>query len=375
MTRRPHVSPDALPAPRPALGLVLGLALATALVAGAPARAAQRVPAAPGEAAELTAVLPLQDRTGDRDAAAAVEVALLAELERRGPVLTPDEIRPVLRRLRLRNADETAPEALVELARELGATRLLAATLHEVDRQRVPRLTASARAYDGATGELAWVGFEGVSGLDRRGLLERGVVADVATLVPDLARRLLATPTRDRQTAGPPLGVGRVVLVPLEGVTEYGATAAAEAMTEATRAALFAAGVETVSANRVAELLRQERTSRWGGLPIDLREALAERCGAELAVTGTVEAFEVSGSELEPEPRVAVALRLLDVRTGRILWSGGLERGGWDFETVFRRGRIYSRGALAERLVTTLVRRLLDAAAEPAAAQPSRTLP
>jgi hypothetical protein len=57
---------------------------------------------------------------------------------------------------------------------------------------------------------------------------------------------------------------------------------------------------------------------------------------------------------------VALALRLLDLETGRIVWVGGDERDGWDGFGLFRLGRIYTRGELARRMTERLVARLLE---------------
>jgi hypothetical protein len=41
-----------------------------------------------------------------------------------------------------------------------------------------------------------------------------------------------------------------------------------------------------------------------------------------------VETYDLGGGESEPEPVVAIALRLLDASTGRIRWTGSSERRG-----------------------------------------------
>jgi hypothetical protein len=84
-------------------------------------------------------------------------------------------------------------------------------------------------------------------------------------------------------------------------------------------------------------------------------------------VTGSVERWEIRGG-VTPEPVVAVAVRLLDAATGRILFVGSLEAGGWDHEGWFGLGRVHSRGThlrnLLERIATRMLR--ADAGAESA---------
>ena len=54
-------------------------------------------------------------------------------------------------------------------------------------------------------------------------------------------------------------------------------------------------------------------------------------------------------------PVVAVALRALEAGSGRIVWTGGLERDGWYRQRPFRRGRVRTRAGLLERLLRRLV--------------------
>ena len=324
--------------------------------------------AAPGAlAAEgpAIALFPVQNRTGDAGAAAAVDEALRRELGRLGRLVGPAETRDALRRLRIRNGDRVAPLLLRQLGAELAADWLASATLHESDRSLVPGLTLSLRLYSTDTGELLWTGFRGQSGLDRRTLLGLGTISEIEELAPLVARDLLrelpqaasgerpASPREPRRSR-----LGTVAVVPFTGSTEWQPTLSAEAITEAAQACLFADGVQLVSPNRLHDVLRRLQGGQWGGITEQTRATLERTAGADTILTGAVEAYDLGGGESEPEPRIAIALRLLDASTGRILWTGSSERRGWDRQGLFRRGQVYSRGALAERMMEDLARRL-----------------
>jgi hypothetical protein len=305
----------------------------------------------------------VQNRVGDSAAAAAVDEALRGELGRLGRLVGPDETRDALRRLRIRNGDRAAPLLLRQLGAELRADWMASATLHEADRSLVPGLTLSVRVYAADTGELAFAGFRGVSGLDRRTVLGLGTISAVEALAPLAARDLLRDLPQAAAAVGasPPGGasrapLGTLALVPFTGSTEWQPTLSAEAVTEAAQARFFADGVRLVSPNRLQDVLRRLQGGQWGGVAEGTRAALAP--AADTILTGTVEVYELGGGDAEPEPRVAVALRLLEASTGRILWTGSAERSGWDRQGLFRRGRIHSRGALADRVVEELSRRL-----------------
>ncbi len=338
------------------------LAAAAVLLAAASAAPGGGTAAADARA---VALFPVQDRAGDPAAAAAVGEALRSELGRLGRLVGPGETRDALRRLRIRNGDRITPQLLRQLGRELAADWLASATLHEADRSLVPGLTLSVRLYSSETGELVFSGFRGESGLDRRKLLGLGVIAGIEDLTPLVARDLLrdlplvadgagaARPREPRRSR-----LGTVAVVPFTGSTAFQPTLSAEAVTEAVHARLFADGVSVVSPNRLYDVLRRLQGGQWGGVTSQTLAALERTASADTILTGTVETWDLGGGEAEPEPEVAVALRLLEASTGRILWTGASERRGWDGQGLFRRGRVHSRGALTARVIEDLARRL-----------------
>ena len=347
--------PVRIAAGRRLAGLAL-VALLAALLAAWPAAAAS------------VALAPLSDRQGDPATAAVVEAAVAATLAAEGHrLVAPERLRDALRERRIRVVDDAAPEELAEVAAAVGADWLLTVTLHQSATFQTPRLALSGRAYDGGDGELLWSGFAAASGLDHRSLLGLGVVTGLdelgrrtgTALAEDLLATLDGGARRPAQRSAAPLG--RIAVLPFGSVTSAAGTNAAETATEAVRSLLFHRGAELVSPSRVAAVLRQRRGVAWGGVDTATREALAAATGARWIVTGVVEAYEVGGGGGgEPEPHVALSLRLLATEDGRIAWIGGREKEGWDGAGPFRLGRVYSRGELARRLLDSMLRRLLD---------------
>lgn len=323
-----------------------------------------------GLAAAELAVAPVQDQVGHPRAVAAVEGALGEVLASEHRLVEPRALRDALRAGRLRDVDAATPQELARLGETTGANLLLSTTLHHAVEPVPPRLTLSARLHRLADGELLWSGFESASGLDHRGILGLGVIDRLDVLAGRTTARLLermheavangTAPPAAAPGAPPGDDLGPVALVPLSSVAERGATRAAAAVTEAVRAELGRRGIETVSPGAVSSALRRQKRFVWGGVDDDVRTALLEQAGARHVLTGAVEAYDVGGSAAEPEPYVAVALRLVDSETGRIVWMGGRERSGWDGADLFRVGRIYTRGELARRMTETLITRLLE---------------
>lgn len=324
---------------------------------------------APGAGrAEVLAFAPVQDRAGDPDLVKVVEEAVRREIGTAHRLVDPVTLRDALRRGRIRIVDEAGVEALQALAADTGADWALSITLHQGAREDPPRLALSGRAWSLASGELVWAGFEATSGLDGRRLLGLGVVHGIDRLAAGAVERLaddLLAAGGGPEAAAPRLepsaaGLGRIALVPMGSVTETAGTNAAETATEVLRAGLHRHGADIASSGCVAGLLRRQRRLVWGGVSADLRRGLRDECGARHVITGQVERYETVGPALEPEPRAALALRLIDAADGRIAWIDALERSGWDGVTVFGLGRIHTRGGLAERMTETLIRRLLS---------------
>ena len=143
-------------------------------------------------------------------------------------------------------------------------------------------------------------------------------------------------------------------------------SAACSLPTEAARATLLRNGASLAPPECVSGALRSQKLRVWGELSAAARTAIRDACAADLLVTGSLERWEITGSAQEPRPIVALALRLLDGASGRILWMGSREASGWDGQGLFGLGRIHSRGALLDHLLSRLGRDLLQAGTGPA---------
>lgn len=343
---------------------------------------------------EAGALLPLQDRVGDPELAAAVEETLREEISRDHTLVDPVALRDALRRLRIRDVNHASPALLDRLGEDLGVDWFFSATVHQATQRRaapeagrlatqyetteylatagsVPQLTLSARAYRvGSGNELTWAGFEAASGLDTRGLLELGRVDDLEVLGQQAARQLVASLTSPGDESGrfapgrngflrqplAPAAMGTVAIIPFDAVTDADPTVAAETVTELALAVFHERGVRLLFPGGVNEILRRQGVRSRGEVDAATRAALRSEAGVELILTGTVEIWEVrGGGRSEPEPRVAFSVRLLDAESGRILGLDGQDRRGWDQERLFRSGRIYAAGTLAEEMMQSLV--------------------
>ncbi|MES1926964.1 hypothetical protein [Salinisphaera sp. T31B1] len=102
----------------------------------------------------------------------------------------------------------------------------------------------------------------------------------------------------------------------------------------------------------IDQLTAAPATQPAGGLPqfddaADLADALnwARGQGFQYGVTGSVEEWQYK-TGLDGEPAVGLSLRVIDIQTGRTLWSASGAKAGWGYSTL---------SGTAQKLMSTLV--------------------
>ncbi len=92
---------------------------------------------------------------------------------------------------------------------------------------------------------------------------------------------------------------------------------------------------------------------------MEAREGLRIHCDANSILTGSVEQYELAMGPDGPVARVAISIRLIDVQTGLVVWSGSREHDGGLHPGPFGLRRPNTAGALATILTRDLIKRLL----------------
>lgn len=316
------------------------------------------------------ALLPVRDFTGDPVSVAVLKQALRAELSTEFELVDSQLLRDALRRWRIRDARSVPPELLGRVADELDVEWFFTVTLHRCDLEPIPMVTISGQVMHRGEPQLVWAGFQSLSGLDEVGLLGRGWVGDLDALEQKAAARLTGSFSRRAEPhEGSPRpasrvfrrqaldigSAGTIAVLPFEGTTGVGATNAGLMVTDLAYAVLWHGGASLALPGAVDNVLGQAGVGLRGGINDLTRSSLLEGLDAGLLFTGTVETFEFIRTGLEPEPAVALAVRLIETRTGRLLAFGGAERQGWDRQRLFGRGRVHSPERLAQLIMESLV--------------------
>jgi hypothetical protein len=334
-------------------------------------------------------LLPLQDRVGEESVARLTETLLQRELETHRDLAETENVRAVLRALRIRNASDEPLDRLAVLADRLGAEWFFLPTLHEAVRGRSPQrqdggeltspaledaadspqfvLSALVLRHDSS--ELWSAGLEAASGRDGERALGLGEIDTLEALLQNAIRGLVAeaaaprvAPGRARlrrrrggylRAANPPSTPARVAVIPMDSVAIQNPSASAELATAALYAALDEFGFKALLPGLVRTLREQTGQGQYGAVNRREWKTLGRDGGANWVATGTVETYR-RGRGRTPDPWVAFSVRFLDTGDGRIGWLDGLERTGSDTAASFERGRIYSTGDLAHQMMRSL---------------------
>jgi hypothetical protein len=116
------------------------------------------------------------------------------------------------------------------------------------------------------------------------------------------------------------------------------------------------AGFEPVEAADLRDAMRAEGLRSFRALDSALLARVGERVGTRLFLSGSVYAWRnppPQGGAVPPE--VSLELTLVDVVSGRVLFSGQHARTGGDYAFFLQRGAVASAVALADRVVAELL--------------------
>ncbi len=113
--------------------------------------------------------------------------------------------------------------------------------------------------------------------------------------------------------------------------------------------------VRFVDPGEVNAALVDERIRVTTAIPGTAVKALGDRLGADLLLQGVVQGFEMqrvtSASGAGDVPVVSLSLRMVDTKTGEIVWALSSSRRGNDQEKVFGIGRVDSLEQLSQEVV------------------------
>lgn len=125
-------------------------------------------------------------------------------------------------------------------------------------------------------------------------------------------------------------------------------------LTELVRAELF----EIADMGEVESSLRRLRIRTTAEIDLLKLRDLGEQLNVQVIIVGSIDEYELRQERGGAIPIVAVNARMLDVKTGDILWTISHTHEGDDWETIFGFRRIISLSRLAQIVVSEIVESL-----------------
>lgn len=331
------------------------LALAISTMAGSPVASATPGVWEPGP----VAVLPFANHTDDEQALPIVMQAVYDALTLRGVShVAADDLRPVLRRFRIRTSGQVGQDGAAVIARETGAALLLLGSVDVYASAGVPELAVSARLLQPPSPIVRRAASAAATGRDFAKPFDGGSIRSaeyvMARVLADLFAGLEAEPlltTTGGDESRP------IVVVPFDNASDY--ANAGDVVLGTLISELVAAGYRVVEPGASRDVAMHEAQLAAGSVDYRLLRALTAAFGPSLVVTGSVERFRAASGLVGAElPAIEISARVIDSASRRLLLGFNTSRAGDDTETLFLAGRRYSVARLAADAFDPLVRRI-----------------
>ncbi len=312
--------------------------------------------------AAVLAVVPFANYTGHNEAVSVVMPRLYHMIAESGVAYVSDrDLRPVLRRFRIRSVGMIGREDAQTIREHEGVTFLLVGSLDVYRAEENPEVGLSVRIVDTRDMAIIKASSAAATGEDFAGLFGIGQVSSIYTLTDRVLDRLFeelgpSLVDRTAATGSEPPDI-RVALIPFDNASDH--AYAGHVVTHVLLSELVRCGYAVLEPGIVNQLLLDERVQARGALDLAFLGALGRKFDATFVVTGTVDRYrpESGGGDGTP-PELAYGARLLDAASGRLVMAYEEEIDGAASETLFGMGRRHSIGTLARESTGRLIDRI-----------------
>ena len=333
-------------------------------------------PSPPLFAADRVVVLPFDNFSGSDDEPRELAALFAKAAARRGwQVVATDEVEPLLEKERVRYLDSLDAKARAVIIAATGASAIVSGTLYTYTEGRNPTVAVTARMVR-ADGTFAWGDVAGLSADDTEKALGFGrsdKADDVAAKVIAQLTRRFPTPSEDASLVrgprkpflhtGPvsfraseldPATPHRICVLPFDNTSSNDAVRIVADVLSLRLAA--ASGFEVVepAALREAALKANIASFRW--ISSDDLARLAPAVGTPLFLRGTIYDFDdPAESRSATTPQLQLEMTLVDVQSGRVLWSAQHARKGTDYTGFLMLGAVSNAVTLTDRVVSEMI--------------------
>lgn len=149
----------------------------------------------------------------------------------------------------------------------------------------------------------------------------------------------------------------RIALLPLENLS--GAEGAGQRVTDLVLVELLKLGrYDVVEPGEVESALLEYRIRSTNRLSLAEADSIGQKLNCQYLFLGSVLEYDLVQIGATQIPVVALAARILEAKTGRIIWASYHSRRGNDSETIFGLGRVPTLEQLSRAVVEDVMRTL-----------------
>ena len=270
----------------------------------------------------LIAIFPFENFGDHINATEEIMPLVIDKLKSEGFAVLDDEIlERFLLKERIRSTGYISAEMAKKMGKELHVAAVLIGSINTLRSGKNPMAGFSARLIDTSNGNIVWTNHAAATGKDFGGFLGLGTISDIKKLSVKMIDTLfdsfsLVPPYKERESTY------RIAVMPFKNESDIkgaGMIATYMFITELFRSRIF----EPLSYGDVRNLVVALRVRSKGELDFKNIGSIEEASGVDGILVGTVEHYaEETGSV---PPLALISARLIDARTGKIIWYDGLQ--------------------------------------------------
>lgn len=149
--------------------------------------------------------------------------------------------------------------------------------------------------------------------------------------------------------------VKKVAVLPFSSLS--GKTSASETVTGIFITEMFNQGkFQVEEPGNILEFMIREGLNTLGEIDVESLKLMSEHLGLDAVIVGTVEEYDDGRTRVPPVPVVSITARMIEPKTGKIIWSAKNRRSGGDYLIVFDFGRVRSVTVLTEKVINEMIR-------------------
>lgn len=262
-----------------------------------------------------------------------------------------DDLRPVLRKHRIRSRGRISQFDASVLRDDLGVDLILIGSIDLIRETDMPELSLSLRLVSPDSVTIRSAVSVSASGRDYTGLFEVGTVEDIDRLIElvaaDAVQKLLKGLQEPAKTSFRP--DRRWAVVPFDNSSKN--RSAGQIMANWVISYLVTEGYKVVEPGTIDRLFQPNGGSTIGGIDSKRANLTYDSLGVSYVITGEVDIFNQASGILENStPELTFGARVSDSQSGMVVTSYESETTGDQFETILGIGRYHSIGRLAPRI-------------------------